>query len=614
MDDIKVENTNKEESLEKDSSLVIAEQSSRLNQSEFSSCVQLLHEHSHSECELGKRKLSIDQSDISGNIVKKRKISDNDDDSSVDSKGNIRGLIDYDGDDEFINDIKNSRPPKRAAAIKANDTIKNIIENSKKRITPEFVKPLSEDEYNFDDYETDDDYDDDDEDDGKKQKIIINISNLLKGDEVGEVEEIDIENESDDVKKFFELITKPSGENNISNQIEEFKNLSEDNKKNILNGLEIKQTSSNEISMMCNIMNMTLPIGIKTMILNKHIAIQHMDKGNSEYYKQRSWVENVCSVPFGIYKDIPVKIEDGFEKCGEFIEKARQYLDAAIYGQDEAKFQIIQFIGNKIINPDARGLSLLLIGPPGIGKTSLIKNGIAKALGWPFQFISLGGDSDSSTYTGHQLVYEGSHYGKIIGSVIAAKSLSMVLMFDELDKISRTAKGEEIQNMLIHLTDPVQNGDFEDKYMAGIPIDLGKTMFIFSGNDITKIDRILLDRMVVIQLDGYDMTQKLQIVEKYIIPETLKETRLENQVIFTTDTLTYIIKEYANKEAGVRELRRCIESIVQKINILRMYNNKVLPYYIEEFKLPFTLKKEYIDLFLKKKEGKVDEPPLGMYI
>lgn len=122
-----------------------------------------------------------------------------------------------------------------------------------------------------------------------------------------------------------------------------------------------------------------------------------MDPGSSEYFKLRNWLEKLTSVPFGMYKEIPVKIADGPETCGAFMERARKCLDEAIFGQDEAKLQVLQFIGAKIANPDSRGLSLLLTGPPGIGKTSLIKNGIAKALNWPFQFISLGGDSDATT-------------------------------------------------------------------------------------------------------------------------------------------------------------------------------------------------------------------------
>jgi ATP-dependent Lon protease len=295
------------------------------------------------------------------------------------------------------------------------------------------------------------------------------------------------------------------------------------------------------------------------------------------------------------------------------MKTAKKCLDDAVYGQDESKLQVMQFISTKIANPDHRGLSLLLIGPPGIGKTSLIKNGIAKALGWPFQFISLGGDSDASTYTGHQLVYESSHCGKIVNSLIASKSMSTVLMFDEVDKISQTPKGEEVMNLLIHLTDPVQNGDFEDKYLAGVPIDLSKVMFVFSANDINKIDKVLLDRMMVIDLKGYDLKQKTAIAEQYILPTALKEVNLAERISISKDILTTVIEDYANEEKGVRELKRSIEQITQKINMLRMYNSPELPFHIKDFSLPFIVKKEHIKLFLKKKD-KDDKPPMGMYI
>jgi ATP-dependent Lon protease len=257
---------------------------------------------------------------------------------------------------------------------------------------------------------------------------------------------------------------------------------------------------------------------------------------------------------------------------------------------------------------------LLLIGPPGIGKTNLIRNGIAKALGWPFQFISLGGDSDASTYTGHQLVYESSHSGKIVNSLIAAKSMSMVLMFDELDKISQTPKGEEVANMFIHLTDPVQNDDFEDKYLANIPINLGKVMFVFSANDINKIDRILLDRMQVVHLAGYKPEDKVVIAKNYLLPASLKEVGLTEKVGISADIIKYIIEHHAKDETGVRQLKRCLDTIVQKINMLRMYNDPTLPFYIKDFGLPYVVKKDHIDLFLKKNQGPKDDPPAGMYI
>jgi len=186
-------------------------------------------------------------------------------------------------------------------------------------------------------------------------------------------------------------------------------------------------------------------------------------------------------------------------------------------------------------------------------------------------------------------------------------------MFDEIDKISQTPKGEEVMNLLIHLTDPVQNGDFEDKYLSGVPIDLSKVMFIFSANDINKIDRVLLDRMMVIDLKGYDLKQKTAIAEQYLLPSALKEVNLTERISISKDILTHIIEEYANDEKGVRELKRCIEQVTQKINMLRMFNSPDLPFHIKDFSLPFIVKRDHMKLFLKKKENP-NAPPPGMYM
>jgi ATP-dependent Lon protease len=293
--------------------------------------------------------------------------------------------------------------------------------------------------------------------------------------------------------------------------------------------------------------------------------------------------------------------------------RAKKCLDDAIFGQEEAKLQILQFIASKITNPHANGMSLLLVGPPGIGKTSLIKQGIAKALDWPFQFISLGGDSDASTFSGHQMVYEGSHCGKIVNSLISAKSMSMVLMFDELDKISATPKGEEIQNLLVHLTDSSQNSEFEDKYLAGITLDLSQSLFVFSANDINKIDRVLLDRFTVVRLEGYGMKEKMEIAEKFLLPGALREVNLAERIGIPKEVVNHIMETYAKEEPGVRELKRCMEQIAQKINMLRLFNSPDLPFYIKDFSLPFILKKEHIDKFLKEKRPSMDMSAMRMY-
>jgi len=576
----------------------------------------------------------------------RRRGQKDDDDESVDSKGNIRDLIvtteDDDMDEEDEEDsvfTDGDTSPSEELALKSriarNRRIRKSKEAAKLKIKEEALKKAaakakaktssskksskkskeesedeeeeSEDEEE-DEEEEDEEEDDDDEEEEYEEEdsgfpgISINFGGM--GEESTRMipKRHNMKKEPESVKQFVKLVTAPFEENTIDDQIDQFKALTIDKQTQMLTALQRKSTgAAAEQPLMFRILSMNLPIETQSMVLNKYNALQSLEPSSGEYFKTRAWLEKLTSIPFGTYKEMPVNLDDGTEKCTAFMNRARHCMEDAIYGQAEAKMQILQFIASKIANPSARGMSLLLVGPPGIGKTSLIKNGIAKALDWPFQFISLGGDSDATTYTGHQLVYEGSHSGKIVNSLCAAKSMSMILMFDELDKISGTPKGEEVQNMLIHLTDPVQNGDFEDKYLSGVPIDLQKVMFVFSGNDINKIDRVLLDRMVVIKLEGYSSKEKLAIAEQYILPVALKEVNLVEKVSISTDVLQHIIKEYADQETGVRELKRCVEGVVQKINMLRMFNSKDLPFHIKDFSLPFVMKKEHVDLFLKKK-------------
>lgn len=600
-----------------------------------------------------------------------------DDDESVDSRGNIRNLIvDSESEDEHImSDSEDSTFNTEDASESTHEKKikKKIAQKSRANLTKSRSKPrkiVEKEEEESEEEEEDDEESEEEEEEpivvrrrisrrklykkSKKSKKVKEESEEEEEDDEDE-EEYDEEDEEDeeeydeeddmqnhggisilfgpgddqsdrmipkrhnmkkesaDVKKFVKLVSKPVEYDTIDDQIDQYKSLGQEKQAQLLEALERKPVAA-EQNLMFKILTMKLPPDTQTMVLSKYHSLQSLDPSSGEFFKMRNWLEKVTSVPFGISKEIPVRIEDGTESCGAFMERARRCLEEAIYGQEESKLQILQFIATKISNPNGRGLSILLSGPPGIGKTSLIKNGIAKALNWPFQFISLGGDSDATTYTGHQLVYEGSHSGKIVNSIIAAKSMSMVLMFDELDKISTTAKGEEVQNMLIHLTDPVQNEGFEDKYLAGVPIDLSKVMFAFSGNDLNKIDRVLLDRMMVIQLQGYTSKDKLAIAENFLVPSALKEVNLMEKVSISRDVLEYMLKEYSGEETGVRELKRCVEQIVQKINMLRIFNAKELPFFIKDFQLPFIVKKEHIDLFLKKKTPSMDVSVQRMYL
>jgi hypothetical protein len=516
--------------------------------------------------------------------------------------------------------LSKNPPPKRLKKVS------RVIESSSESSESEESEESEEDSLDSEEDEEEDDYDeseeeyDEDEDSDYEPEAPQGITFTFGSFDGGENDRMipkrhDMLKESEDVQKFVKLLTSPSDDNTIDAQIDQFKAMPEDQQKKVLSVLDKRGPAGSNPSqnLMFKILTMNLPTETQSMVLSKYNSLLQLDPGSSEYFKMRNWLEKLTSLPLGIYKDVPVRLADGQELCGNFMQKARQCLDEAIYGQDEAKLQVLQFIGTKIANPTGRGLSLLLAGPPGIGKTSLIKNGIAKALGWPFQFISLGGDSDASTYTGHQLVYESSHCGKIVNSLAAAKSMSMVLMFDEVDKISTTPKGEEVQHLLIHLTDPVQNDDFEDKYLSGIPIDLSRVMFVFSANDLNRIDKTLLDRFTLVQLQGYSQKDKFAIAENYLLPAALKDVDLAEKVSVTKDAMQYILDEYAKEETGVRELKRALESIAQKLNMLRMFNTKDLPFHIKDFTLPFIVKKEHIDLFLKKKKPAMDESALRMY-
>jgi len=261
-------------------------------------------------------------------------------------------------------------------------------------------------------------------------------------------------------------------------------------------------------------------------------------------------------------------------------------------------------LGQLITNPKAIGTAIAIHGPPGTGKTSLVKEGISKILNRPFAFIALGGATDSSFLEGHSYTYEGSTWGKIVQIIIDSKCMNPVIYFDELDKISDTPKGEEIAGILTHLTDTSQNSQFHDKYFAEIDFDLSKCLFIFSYNDESKINPILKDRMYRIQTKGYNQKQKTVISNNYLLPRIREQVKFdEKEIIIPDSAIQYIIENLCNKEDGVRNLKRCLEIIYTKLNLYRLMkpgSNLFEEDMSLKVQFPFTVTKDIVDKLIKK--------------
>jgi endopeptidase La len=286
------------------------------------------------------------------------------------------------------------------------------------------------------------------------------------------------------------------------------------------------------------------------------------------------------------------------DKVKTFLDGLQKSMDDAAWGHEEAKRQIIQMMGQQIRNPKSKGNMLGIWGPPGNGKTSLIKEGIAKAMDKPFIFISLGGATDASFLEGHSFTYEGSIYGRIMNGLITSKCMDPIIYFDELDKISKTPKGDEITNILVHLTDPVQNSHFRDKYFHGIDIDLSRATMIFSYNDPSNVNPVLLDRITTVETKYLLTSQKIHIAKHYLLPTMFKEIGFqENAVTFNDDLLRDIINKYTH-EGGVRKLKSLLYNIIRELNLSNLINSKI------EDKLvtfPFVVKTEHLKLLLKHK-------------
>jgi ATP-dependent Lon protease len=312
----------------------------------------------------------------------------------------------------------------------------------------------------------------------------------------------------------------------------------------------------------------------KLVIFKHYDNMKHTDKNSTEYYKNKMFVDYSLKYPWNKYYNINNSIKNN--DIPQFINLLKQNLDSKIYGMNNVKNEIINVLCKFITNSNNTRNNIALYGPAGVGKSKFIKI-LSETLGLPMKTISLGGVKDSNFFLGNGYVYVESGPGKILQNIIDSKISNPILYFDELDKVSQSDHGKDIYSFLCYLTDPTQNCTFTDHYFYGMNFDLSKIFYIFTFNDIDKIDKILLDRLNIIKIDAPSDKDTIQIIEKYCIPEIITNIGITKEINFDTSNIQYIIDYCKNSidksiTSGIREYYRIIEKIFLELNKLILIN------------------------------------------
>ena len=347
-------------------------------------------------------------------------------------------------------------------------------------------------------------------------------------------------------------------------------------------------SSDNDIPLRFKIILSNNSIQNKKIILDK-IKEKKDDKDDNS--KLINYVNTLCSIPFGVYHKID--FDNKKTKISDYLNNIKKEFDDKIYGHTETKEQILRIIAQIISNPNANSYVIGIEGSMGVGKTKLVKDGIAKVLKYPFAFIPLGGVSDATYLNGFSYTYHGSRHGKILEEIIKAKVMNPIFFFDELDKVSETEKGAEIINTLIHITDNTQNSNYSDKFFDNIELDLSKSLMFFTFNNIEKINPILRDRMIIIKANNYTIKDKIKLSSDFLIKEIAKSYNFkENEIIIDNENIEYLINK-TTTEHGVRNLQRNINNIFSHINLHRYIkiDNELITF-------PFTITKNFIDKYI----------------
>ncbi len=332
-------------------------------------------------------------------------------------------------------------------------------------------------------------------------------------------------------------------------------------------GLEKDDRTSDADKFSKRLEQLTLPDQAMKRVTEELEKLAILETGSPEYALTRNYVDWITLLPWGKFSDDKLDLSI-----------ARAALDKDHYGLDDVKKRILEFLAVGIMKGEVGGSIILLVGPPGVGKTSIGKS-IANALGRSFYRFSVGGMRDEAEIKGHRRTYIGAMPGKFIQAMKEVETANPVIMLDEIDKIGASYHGDPA-SALLEALDPEQNSDFLDHYLD-LRFDLSKALFVCTANQLDTIPRPLLDRMETISLSGYIAQEKLQIARKYLLPRQLKRAGLKrNQLKLNSAPLKAIIEGYA-RDAGVRRLEKQIGKIVRK-SVVKILDGEPTPIVVEE--------------------------------